>query len=66
MASKQEIEIVISPDGEVKLEVRGIKGPACAPVVKKLADAVGELKSQNFTSEYYEKVQKQTQSKQGS
>ena len=66
MATKHEIEVIISADGQVKLDVKGIKGPACSPVVKKFADAVGELTSQNFTSEYYEKIQPQTQQKQGS
>lgn len=55
MADKQEIEIIISPDGEVKLEVKGIKGPACLPQLKQVADQIGKTKSQNFTAEYYEK-----------
>ena len=55
MATKHEIEVVISPDGQVKLDVKGMKGPSCLPGVKKLADAVGELKSQDLTSEFYEK-----------
>jgi hypothetical protein len=54
MATKQEIEVLITPEGEVKLEVKGIKGHACLPIVKKLADLLGLLKSQDLTSEYYE------------
>ena len=65
MAAKHEIEIVIAPDGEVKLEVHGIKGPACSPVVKVLADAVGELKVAEATPEFYEKEQTTHQQKLG-
>lgn len=64
MATKQEIEIVISPDGQVKLEVKGIKGPGCVPEAKKLAEALGEIKSQEPTHEYYEKSQEKSQAKQ--
>ena len=63
MATKQEMEIIITPDGQVKLEVKGLKGPGCLLEVKKLADALGEVREQEFTSEYYEKEQQQTRAK---
>ena len=63
MAAKHEIEIVIKPDGEVKIDIKGIKGPACLPIAKVLADGIGEIKSTNFTGEYYEKTATSQQQK---
>jgi hypothetical protein len=34
--------------------VKGCKGPACLDVVKMFEEIVGELKSENKTSEFYE------------
>lgn len=67
MASKHEIEIVIAPNGDVKLDVKGLKGPTCLTVIKKIADQVGEIVSTNLKGEYYEKPQTgtNTQQKQG-
>lgn len=65
MPTKQEIEIIISPEGDVKLDVKGLKGPTCLTAIKKLADSVGELKSTNLKSEYYEQPQSTIQKRQG-
>ena len=65
MAQKHEIEILIGPDGEVKLDVKGLKGPTCLTAVKKLADGLGELKSTGLKPEYYDKAQTEQQRKQG-
>lgn len=65
MASKTEIEIIIAPDGSVKLDVKGIKGPSCLIEVKKLADAVGTLESTDIKPEYYERAQQDLTKKQG-
>lgn len=63
MADKHEIEIIIAADGQVKLDVKGLKGPTCLTAIKKLADNVGEIVSTNIKPEYYERGQSQTQSK---
>lgn len=65
MAQKHEIEIIIGPDGEVKLDVKGLKGPTCLTAVKKLADGLGELKSTDLKPEYYDKAQTEQQRRQG-
>ena len=65
MASKTEIEIIISPDGSVKLDVKGIKGPTCLLEINKVANAVGELKSTDIKPEYYEKTQTDIKKQQG-
>lgn len=51
---QREFDITIQPDGEVHLHVRGYKGKSCLEAVKLFEHVVGQLKSQQFTSEYYE------------
>lgn len=65
MAAKQEIQILITPEGEVKLEVKGMKGSGCLLEIKRLADQLGQMKSQDLAPEYYEKpTEEQVQKKQ--
>ncbi len=56
MAEKSEIEIVISSEGEVRVHARGMKGPVCEKVVRKIGADIGELKEFVRSSEYYEKT----------
>ena len=52
--AQQEFEITIGPGGEVKLHIHGFKGKSCLEVVKFFEKAVGQVKSQQQTSEFYE------------
>ena len=57
---KQDIEIVISPKGEVTFEVKGVKGGACLGETKFLEQALGgdsAVVEQQRTAEYYEQVE---------
>ncbi|GEM_PF-1015970 len=60
MASKQEIELIISPEGKVEFTIKGISGPDCEVVAKKLAEKLGVLTSWKRHAEYYQKVKPQT------
>jgi hypothetical protein len=52
---KQEIEISISPTGEVSFTVKGIKGASCIDETKFLEQALGgEILVREPTPEYYE------------
>jgi hypothetical protein len=54
---KQDIEIVISPKGEVTFQVKGIKGGSCLDETKFLEQALGgdaAVVDQQKTSEFYE------------
>ena len=51
---QREFEITIGKTGEVELHVNGFKGRACLDVVKIFEEIVGEMKSQQETSEFYE------------
>ncbi len=51
---QKDIEIEISSDGEVKVHFKGIKGQKCLEYSKLFERAVGNTKTQEFTSEFYE------------
>jgi len=52
---KQDIEIVIAPDGKVSFTVKGVKGPDCLAETQFLEDALGgEVLDRQKTGEYYE------------
>ena len=52
---KQDIEITISPTGEVAFVVKGVKGASCLDETKFLEQALGgEILVREPTSEYYE------------
>ena len=54
MAGKQEIELFISDDGELKVHIKGMKGQGCLKVLETLAKEIGSEKGRTLTSEYYE------------
>jgi len=56
MADKQEIELFISDDGELKVHIKGIKGPGCLKVMDSLVKELGIEEEKTLTSEYYEKT----------
>ena len=51
---QHEFDITIGRDGEVELHVKGIKGGGGMDVVKLFEEIVGEMKSVQQTSEFYE------------
>ena len=52
---KQDIEIVISPTGEVSFTMKGVKGASCIDETKFLEQALGgEILVREPTTEYYE------------
>lgn len=55
MAQKQEIEVLISEEGEIRYHIQGIKGTKCLDIGKALGASLGEVKDIEYTSEYYEK-----------
>ena len=52
MAAPQEIEFIISPDGNVEFTISGAKGGQCLPIAK-LFEILGEITSDKPTSEFY-------------
>jgi hypothetical protein len=54
VAEKIEIELLFTPDGEVRLETRGLKGKTCLDETESLERALGTVKERQKTSEYYQ------------
>jgi hypothetical protein len=51
---RQEIEIVITADGEVKLKVHGAAGPECLELTRALEEELGLVVEREKTSEFYQ------------
>ena len=63
---KQDIEITISPSGEVSFTVKGVKGASCLDETKFLEQALGGgVLDQQKTGEYYEQSEGYTSVYQG-
>ncbi|HSN93007.1 MAG TPA: DUF2997 domain-containing protein [Anaeromyxobacteraceae bacterium] len=56
MADRIEIEISISPEGEVRLVTRGLKGESCLAETESLEKALGQVRARQKTGEFYEKA----------
>jgi hypothetical protein len=55
MPNQHEIELFISDDGEIKVHIKGVKGPGCLKVLDSLAKTFGPVKDKRLSAEYYEK-----------
>jgi hypothetical protein len=54
MAQRKELEITISPTGEVSVQVKCIPGQACVEETEFLEAALGNnIKDRQLTSDYY-------------
>lgn len=54
MKGKEELEIIISEEGEVRVLVRGVKGPSCIKTAESFAGNIGSIKEMTKTSEFYQ------------
>lgn len=57
MNEQMQIIIRIQPNGEVQVEVEGVKGESCLTLTKLLEEKLGQVIERQLTSEYYEQVQ---------
>lgn len=55
----ETLEFVIYPDGRVKEKVTGIVGNSCAEVTAAIEAQLGQVLSQDQTSEYFAQVLQQ-------
>ena len=54
MAKKQELEISISADGEVSINVIGAKGKKCLDLTKDFEEAIGIVTERETKPSFYE------------
>ena len=52
MTTKNEIEFIIKPDGNVEFTVKGVKGKQCLPIAE-LFKLLGEVESEQATADFY-------------
>jgi hypothetical protein len=52
--AQREFNITIGADGSVEVEVKGYKGRSCSEAVRLFEQIVGQIKSEQKTSEFYE------------
>ena len=53
----QEIDVFIEKDGQVRIEVRGVKGESCLELTAALELALGgQVESREMTAEAYEEA----------
>ena len=60
-----EVEIVITPDGTVTIEAKGVVGAGCLDLTKALEQALGEVESRECKTEFYESVPEGQELRQG-
>lgn len=56
MAEKVEVEVTITPEGEVIVKTHGLKGQTCVAEIDAVAKVVGKVKKRTNTSEYYQQT----------
>jgi hypothetical protein len=58
----QEIDVIIDKDGQVRIQVRGVKGTSCLDLTKSLEAALGgQVEERQMTPESQEAAQEQAQ-----
>ena len=51
---QREFNITIGADGNVEVHIKGYKGKSCTEAVKLFEQIVGEIQSEQKTTEFYE------------
>jgi len=49
-----KMNIIITPNGYVKIQIEGVKGGRCLDFSKTFEEALGEVADRKLTSEYYQ------------
>jgi hypothetical protein len=60
MSGLQEIEVLISPDGKVQIQIRGVKGSSCRELTEELERYLGgRVLHRQHTDEFEEQSQRE-------
>jgi hypothetical protein len=54
MTTRRSIEVIVHPDGTLKIEALGIAGPDCAKLTAFLEHALGNVTARRQKPEYYQ------------
>ena len=58
------IEVIIAPNGEIKIETKGFSGPECQEASRFLEEALGKKNAETLTGEFYSAQQSEQQRQQ--
>ncbi|MDY0091974.1 MAG: DUF2997 domain-containing protein [Candidatus Vecturithrix sp.] len=58
MVNQQEIEFIITPDGNVEFTIKGVKGKQCVPIAE-LFHVLGKIETDRPTAEFYDREAEQ-------
>ena len=62
MSELNEIDVFISPNGTIRIEVRGAKGKKCLSFTKEIEQLLGgKVTDRTFTDEFYQNEQEVSQ-----
>ena len=61
----QTIEVVISPQGETRVETKGFAGSSCRQASQFLEQALGTAANEKLTAEFYQQEAAQNRIQQG-
>jgi hypothetical protein len=50
----QIIEVIVSPDGQTKIETKGFQGSACRDASRFIEQALGQQTSEQLTAEFHQ------------
>ncbi len=60
MSEIQELDVFLGPDGSVRVEVRGVRGPACLALTGGLESALGgAVVARELTAEHDQQAERQ-------
>jgi hypothetical protein len=59
------IEVIVSPQGETRIETRGFAGSSCQQASRFLEQALGVQASEKLTAEFYQQESSQQHLQQG-
>jgi len=63
MSELQEVEVLISPGGRLKVYIQGVKGESCLNITSKIEQLLGgKMLEREHTFEYDEQPDQQSQS----
>lgn len=54
MAQRREIQFTIDDNGEVSIQVLGVKGADCERLTREMEEALGIVQTRQHTSEYWQ------------
>jgi hypothetical protein len=59
------IEVVVSPQGEVRVETKGFSGPSCREASRFIEQALGQRTGEQLTAEFHQSQAQQQNLREG-